>query len=260
MLQNPDYSIFIFLSLESIKEIPYIISLYVCHRKEPEVIVFMKLGIIGLPLAGKTTVFEILTRQTESTIPKTEYRIGTVTVPNAQIDTLSQIYNPKKTTYAQVEYLLPGMNISQDAQIKEQHVWTHIRTCDSLIHVVCNFQAQDPDASDPVDHIRQLDHEMIFADLIIVEKRLERMTEDKKRNKPVDEEEQAMLLQCQTLLEEDTPIRKDPELTSAPKLRGYTLLSAKPMLILFNNKDGNDALPPLPDTLHADTMVVQGKL
>ena len=71
----------------------------------------MKIGIIGLPGSGKMTVFEALTGNISTTGNKSENRIGIVKVPDSRIDTLSEMYSPRKTTYAQVEYFLPGINI-----------------------------------------------------------------------------------------------------------------------------------------------------
>ena len=68
----------------------------------------MKLGIIGLAGSGKKTIFEALTQQSLDAGSKSENRIGTVQVPDPRIGVLSKMYNPKKTIYAQVEYLLPG--------------------------------------------------------------------------------------------------------------------------------------------------------
>ena len=126
-------------------------------KKNLETEIKMKLGLIGLPLAGKTTIFEILTRQLGNNIPKTEHRIGMVPVPDSRIDALSRIYNPKKTTYAQVEYFLPGITVTQDAQIKEKSLWAHVRTCDALIYVVRNFHGQNFSELNPLNDFRQID-------------------------------------------------------------------------------------------------------
>ena len=68
----------------------------------------MKLGIIGLPQSGKSTVFEALTKSTSDMTHKGENRISTIRVPDSRIDILSEMYGPQKTIYAQVEYFLPG--------------------------------------------------------------------------------------------------------------------------------------------------------
>jgi GTP-binding protein YchF len=220
----------------------------------------MKLGLIGLPLAGKTTIFETLTKRLKNNVTKTEHKIGTVSVPNSRIDSLSLIYNPQKTTYAQVEYFLPGITVTQDAQIKEKNIWAHVRTCDALIYVVRNFHEQNFGKPNPLDDFRQLDQELILADLMVVEKRLERVAHEKERRRLVDEEEAALLDRCRALLENEEPIRKDQELASAPKLKGYTFLSAKPCLILFNNMDDDESVPELPKHFYTRALSVRSKL
>ena len=95
----------------------------------------MKLGIIGLSRTGKSTVFEALTHNILPKSHKSKNRIGTIVVPDKRLDALSNMFNPQKTIYAQVEYLLPDVL----HQKKDQKIWTQVRDCDALIHVVRNF-------------------------------------------------------------------------------------------------------------------------
>lgn len=197
----------------------------------------MKLGIIGLKNAGKTTVFEALTGSAADPALKAEDRLAMVKVPDERIDKLSGMYNPRKTIYAQVEYFLPGKGA------KDQGVWQNARTCDALIHVVRNFAMYGAEAPAPLEDMRALDQELILADLVVVEKRLERMDLDQKRGKKASPEEQALLNDCLTKLNNEEPLRHYPQLAHNPLLRGFTLLSAKPMLILFNNADEDPSMP-----------------
>ena len=80
----------------------------------------MKLGIIGLPQSGKMTVFEALTKNFSDSARKGEDRISTLRVPDNRIDILSEIYKPQKTTYAQVEYFLPGTAAAKKDHPKDQ--------------------------------------------------------------------------------------------------------------------------------------------
>jgi ribosome-binding ATPase YchF (GTP1/OBG family) len=132
----------------------------------------MKLGITGLTLSGKTTLFEAITRQIDPA-KKGESRIGTIRVPDERIDRLSAMYNPKKTTYAQVEYFLPG-TLGTGGDAKEGQYWNQVRPCDALIYVIRNFEAPGFDPPNPLNDFRKLDQELIFADLVIADKRLER--------------------------------------------------------------------------------------
>lgn len=217
----------------------------------------MKLGIIGLPQSGKTTVFEALTKTTPASGHKGEERISTIRVPDDRIDKLSQIYQPKKTTYAQVEYFLPGAV----ADKKEQSFWTATRDCDALIHVVRNHTAMGFEEKSPYEDFVKMDQELILADLVVVEKRLERLELDHKRGKKMDSQEHALLVECRKNLEDETPLRRVAELASARELRGFAFLSAKPMLVLFNNDDEDDQLPQVATITSAeDCLVIRGKL
>lgn len=219
----------------------------------------MQLGIIGLERCGKTTLFEALTQSESDPARKGEVRIGTINVPDDRVDILSKMYNPRKTIYAQIQYVLPG---ARDAQAKSADaIWNPVRTCDALIHVVRNFEDMGGEAPDPAKDFSKLDQELVFADLIVVEKRLERLELDAKRGKKVDPEELDLLKACHELLENDKPIRTNPDLAAAPKLRGFTFVSAKPTLIVFNNDEGDEAMPEVPGLgEHESCMVVRGKL
>ncbi len=221
----------------------------------------MKLGIIGLPQSGKTTIFEALTHNFTATAHKGESRIGTIKVPDQRIDRLSQMYNPKKTIYAQVEYFLPSLQGQGSDKPKDQSPWTQVRDSDALIHVVRNFGGYGFEAPDIRNDYHKLDQELILADLLVAEKRLERLEIDQKRSKNANPEELNLLQQCHTYLEQEIPLRKIPELASAHLLRGYAFLSAKPTLVLLNNEDEDDQMPALPESISAEQcVVIRGKL
>ncbi len=220
----------------------------------------MKLGITGLPGSGKSTVFEALTQNISDAGHKGEDRIGTIRVPDFRVDVLSDMYQPKKTIYAQIEYFLPGRS-GHDNKKAGASLLTPVRDCDALIHVVRNFGGYGFEAPAPYEDFLRLDQELVISDLMVVEKRLERLELDKKRGKVTDPEELSLLAECQKQLENETPLRKTPELAFAPQLRGYAFLSAKPMLVLFNNEDDDDALPDVKDlSSKEDCMVIRGKL
>jgi len=210
----------------------------------------MKLGIIGLPGAGKSTLFAALTKIIpDETGHKPEDRLGTIKVPDERVDRLSAMYSPKKIIYAQIEYLLPFIAAQKPGQKADETVWTTVRTCDALIHVLRNFKGYGGETPAPLADFAKLNEEMIFADLIVVEKRLERLDLDQKRGKKVDPEELRLLNECKDMLEKDKPLRHNPALASAPQLKGFTFLSGKPMLVLFNNEDDDESLPETGETL-----------
>ncbi len=221
----------------------------------------MKLGIVGLAGAGKKTVFEALTANPAAAAHLTESQIGTVKVPDSRVDALSRMYNPKKTIYAQVEYFLPAAAVQQKEKAKEQSIWVQVRDCDALLHVVRNFTPPGMTAPDPAADFSEIDQELMVSDLVVAEKRLERLEADAKRGKKPDTEEQELLLRCKAVLEEDRPLRTDPELAGHPALRGYAFLSAKPMLVLFNNEDEDDAVPEAPGVADRESCaVIKGRL
>ena len=221
----------------------------------------MKLGITGLPQSGKSTVFEALTRNIIETGGKGKDRIAAVKVPDGRIDFLSDMYKPKKTIYAQVEYFLPGIGSQGNDKNKDQSIWTKIRDCDALIHVVRNFAGFGFDKPEPYNDFAELDQDLIIADLLIVEKRLERLEQDRQRNRDINKEEITLLKECLESLEKEIPLRKNSDLSSAHILRGYAFVSAKPKLVLFNNEDDDDKVPDVELlTSKEDCMIIRGKL
>jgi GTP-binding protein YchF len=220
----------------------------------------MRLGIIGLPQAGKRTVFEALTAGGGGG-HGAEERIGTVKVPDARVERLSEMYHPRKTIFAQVEYFLPAMADGGRDKAGEAPVWARVRDCDALIHIVRNFSVYGLEPAVPERDFTHLDQELILSDLVVAEKRLERLELDKKRGKGVFAEEADLLARCRQLLDAETPLRREPDLAAHRLLRGFAFLSAKPTLVLFNNADEDDALPPLEGALAQEAcLVVRGKL
>jgi ribosome-binding ATPase len=219
----------------------------------------MKLGIIGLPGSGKTTVFEALTGNISDSGRRDEPRIGTIRVPDNRVTLLSEMYQPKKTIYAQVEYFLPAKTASQKESAKGDALWNQVRDCDALIHVIRNFGGYGLEAPTPKADHSAIEQEMILTDLVSVEKRIERLDLDKQRGKKTNPEELSLLKDCLKLLEAEQPLRESPILSSAPLLRGFTFLSAKPMLTLLNNADDDDEMPEMGVTSESN-MLIKGKL
>ena len=204
----------------------------------------MKSGIIGGPGSGKTTVFEALTGNFQETGRRGDNRIATIRVPDPRVDMLAGMYTPQKTSYAQVEYLLPGKGLEKD-EAKAGSSWTAVRDCDALIHVVRNFSSYGLAEPTPLEDVNHIDLELILNDFMVAEKRLERLDLDQKRGRKSDSEERALLEACISTVENNTPLRRRPELASAPLLRGFAFLSSKPLLVLFNNADEDDGLPDI---------------
>lgn len=202
----------------------------------------MKLALVGLSNSGKTTVFNALTGQNIETPVYASIsgdpHIGIVKVPDQRVDMLSQIFNPKKTTYATVEYV-DYIGFTKGDPEQNRKVIELIKDSDALVFVVRNFENESvahPNGSiDAVRDFRTLESELVFADLDLVEKRLERMEDGKKRGKKPDESERAVLQKCQSSLEKGIPLRYvifDSEEHKA--LRHLQLISILPVIILIN--------------------------
>ena len=201
----------------------------------------MKLAIIGLPESGRSTIFAALSGARGEASQK-DQRVSTIKVMDERIDFLSNMYKPKKTTYAQVEYLLPSETQGGGS---ENAIWNQARICDALIHVVRNFTDAMGTPPDAKGDFHRLEDEMILSDLMVVDKRLERIELDLKRGKKPDEHEHSLLNTCKGLLENGKPLRASVEIATAPILKGFTFLSSKPQLVIVNNDDDNESLPEL---------------
>ncbi|MBN2061269.1 MAG: redox-regulated ATPase YchF, partial [Deltaproteobacteria bacterium] len=220
----------------------------------------MKLGIIGLPQSGRSTIFSALTgaRGDEEAIASHRDQMrGMVKVLDQRINYLSAVYKPKKTIYAVVEYLLP----SDSATGSESITWNQARACDAFIHVVRNFPGAGGIAPKSEEDYRNLEDEMIINDLSVAEKRVERIELDLKRGKKEDENEYSLIKKSRELLESGRPLREKPELSNAPELKGFTFLSAKPEIIIVNNDDDNELLPEWESmTDNIERLAVRGRL
>jgi hypothetical protein len=224
----------------------------------------MKLGIIGLPQAGKRTVFAALTgaRGTEKEDPsRADATVGTVTVHDERLDFLADLYQSKKKTYAKIEYLLPSELRGIGSSKSDRGIWNQVRICDAFLHVVRNFKGPMGSPPSPEEDFWRLEEEMILNDLAVVEKRMERIELERRKGQKNEGDEPALLRSCLETLEKETPLREEPKLRSEPLLKGYTLLTAKPMLVIVNNEDEDESLPDwnrLPEPF--ERIAVRGRL
>ena len=198
----------------------------------------MKTGIIGLPQVGKTSLFKILTRaRLDQHSHSREAHIGVARVPDERLDKLSALYSPQKTTYASVEYVDVAA-IGQEA-LKESAYLASLRQVDALIHVLRAFEEESIPHVGPIDPLRDIknvEFDMMVSDLTQIEKRLERLEKDlKKQRSPELEHEHALLLRSRDALEKEQPLR-ELEMTPEEKklIRGFMFLSQKPILYALN--------------------------
>jgi len=205
-------------------------------RREVKV---LKLGIVGLGQVGKTTLFRILTHAHGSGLAsgRPEAHLGVVHVPDTRLDRLVKMYPGRKTVYASVEYVdSPGSVIDL---LRTGVQTANLREMDALAHVVRTFEEEAlplPDGSvNPQRDIENVELEMILSDLAVIEKRLERLERDlKKQKSPALEKEHHVLLTCKAALEKQTPLREVALGAEEAMVRGFTFLSLKPMLYVLN--------------------------
>ncbi|HON42877.1 MAG TPA: DUF933 domain-containing protein [Bacillota bacterium] len=204
----------------------------------------MKVGIVGMPWAGKTTVFRLLTGGNPG--GKQDASIGMAKVPDARIDVLSEMFRPRKTTYAQIEVVdlaggaglgLGRIAADDNGRARARGISllvNHMRTVDALIHVVRTFESADGEPARPVADAASLNDELILADMAIAEARVERLRLSRKRTSDEDRELELMELLAAEFVEgrglrEIELAKGDQDL-----LRGYGLLSVKPVVLAAN--------------------------
>ncbi|HUM05777.1 MAG TPA: redox-regulated ATPase YchF [Terriglobales bacterium] len=200
----------------------------------------MKSGIIGLPQAGKSSLFRILTKahlSEHAFANPREAHVGIAKVPDERLDKLAALYHPKKLTHASVEYVDVGA-IGQEA-LKETAYLGHLRQVDALIHVLRAFEDDaipHVGAIDPLRDIKNVEFDLMVSDLGQIEKRLDRLEKDlKKMRSPELENEDELLKKAKSHLETEKPLR-EMEMTPEDKkrIRGFMFLSEKPMLYVLN--------------------------
>jgi GTP-binding protein YchF len=212
-----------------------------------------KLVIIGLPGVGKTTVFNALTGADATTgtygAASDEPNLATVKVPDPRLDTLTEMFHPQRTVPADVQYLdVAGIAKGIAEKGMSGQLLGHLAQADALVHVVRAFE--DPNVPhpeetvDPIRDIETLNLELLFSDLALIDKRIQRIESQlgKMRGpeQEINERELAVIKVFKDALESDTALRDvidevDPE--DQRLIRGFGFLTAKPLLILLNISD-----------------------
>ena len=233
----------------------------------------MQLGIIGLPQSGKTTVYKALTGadvSTEMSAGQMEVHTSVVDVPDDRVDQLCQIYKPKKTVRAKVTFAdiagldgkagkagLPGVLVNQLAQM------------DGFLHVVRQFEnANVPDLAsslDPVRDIQTMDTDFMLNDLIMIERRLEKLREEHRRgvSRPRDviQAEIDLFQRLEAILSDEKPLRHYTFSTEEEKVvASFGFLSRKPQIIVFNQSEDQTNIVYESPHPHTTTVSLPAKL
>ncbi len=211
----------------------------------------MRLGIIGLPQAGKTTVFNALTRGSQPAIMsggKFDVRTAVVEVPDPRLDSLVALFRPRKITRARVTYAdIAGLDGSASQSGLSGALLNQLSQVDGFLEVVRCFEDESVPHSrgglDPCRDISLMDQELLLQDLMSVERKLERLGEERRRgvgrDKILLEREYALFEKLHAALSLEKPLR-DIELSAEEEksLSGYGFLTRKPILILLNLSEG----------------------
>jgi GTP-binding protein YchF len=227
----------------------------------------MKVGIAGFPRSGKTTIFNALTGQHADVGGFTEpgkVHLGTIKVPDPRIDKLSEIFRPKKTTYAEMVFVdFPAAAEAAGSHALDSATLTQMRESDALVQVVRGFP--DPitgDAPNPVRDLENFKSELLLSDLVLIEKRLERLQKEKGK-----EQERALLERCQAVLDAERPLRQiDLSGEEAASIAGFGFLSRRPLMVVLNVGEADvagDMPAPVAEFLAAEQiegLLLSGKI
>jgi len=207
----------------------------------------MKIGLVGFAGSGKTTVFNTMTGLDVPVSFGGEVRLGTVKVPDHRIDKLSALFSPKKTTFAEMSFCdIPGEHGAQKKGLSPKGL-QQIRDQEALCLVLRDFDNPAVEGDpDPVGDLEAFQAECLFADLEIVERRLERAKKER-----ADAGEIGVFEKMRDTLEAERPLRSlTPEELNRAYLTGYGLLTDRPLLVALN-RDEARAAEPMPAELEA---------
>jgi GTP-binding protein YchF len=202
----------------------------------------LRAALIGFGQTGKSTLFQLMTSAREvarAAHGKAEATIGISKVPDARLDRLTGMYNPRKRVPATIEFSDLATPVRAGSAQALVDVAAY-KNADALVHVLRAFDdpaIPHPSGSiNPARDAQAMEDELILADLGLAERRLERLEKDLKRGKSTDlERERDVLGLCRAALEEGRPLRSlDLQGDDLKRLRGFQFLSAKPLLVVIN--------------------------
>lgn len=209
----------------------------------------MKVGLVGFPGSGKTTVFNALTglgAETGFGAARGRTNLGTVKVPDDRVLALAGLYHPRKTTLAEITFCdVAATAAGSHGQSLDEQTLRAMREVDAICQVVRGFPGPSGDAPDPIGEAKGLEDEMNLADLILIEKRLERLAKEKGHGGEAE-----LLGTLKAALESGTPLRRLEGLGAEAwtSLAGYRFLTQKPLLLVLNVPE-EVAADPAPEDL-----------
>lgn len=202
----------------------------------------LRAALIGFGSTGRTTLFQLMTSAREAgraAHGKGDVSVGISKVPDARLDRLNAMYNPRKVVPATIEFTdlaMPGGTGGAQALVDV----AAFKNADALVHVLRAFldpTVPHPSGSvDPARDAQAMEDELILADLGVAERRLERIEKDLKKGRTTElERERDVVTLCRTTLEAGRPLRAlELKGEDLKRLRGFQFLSAKPLLIVIN--------------------------
>jgi ribosome-binding ATPase len=233
----------------------------------------VRLGIIGLPQSGKTTVFNALTRGDQPTAMsggRFDVHTAIVNVPDPRVEQLVEMFKPQKTTYAKVTYAdIGGLEAGAGKSGFSGPLLNQLSQMDGFLEVVRCFD--DPGVPhslgsvDPCRDLSSLDTELLLQDLISVERKLERLASEQTkgggREKAALEREVELFEKLRAMLSDEKALR-DVDLTPEEEklISGFGFLTRKPILLLLNVSEGQTPPAVTCPYQHCSVALLQGRL
>jgi ribosome-binding ATPase len=203
----------------------------------------MKIGLVGFSGSGKSTVFQWLTGAAPDPARVQQGQVGMAKLPDPRVDRMAAIFKPKKTTYAEIQFLdTPGLDVAERRDNPRR--LGILREADGLVVVLNGFAGDDQAAE-----LRQFREEIAFADLEILANRLARVEANLKKPRPAKEKEadqfeQAVIQRLVATLEAgQSPRALGLKADEEKAVRSFQLLTLKPEIVLVNLREGGQTLP-----------------
>jgi GTP-binding protein YchF len=207
----------------------------------------MEIGIIGFPYSGKSTIFSTLMKHKSSDLPgaKQNAERGIVKVPDARLNRLVEMFNPKKEVPATIEYIkVPGFEqLDEPAKGLPAQFLTNLKNTNALMIVIRDFEnpvyPHPLDRVKPKDDIEFIQSEFLLSDLVLVEGRCDKLIKQiAKTQNDKDKRELALMNRLKEHLEKEHPLRElDFSEQELIILRGYQFITLKPVLYVINTAE-----------------------